>query len=373
MSASSTDKIKDMICLTRGLCEAPGLLEYHLASRHTLEGFTQSSYMRDNLALEGLHLWTFCSRQKFSSAIRMENCGHILIDGFQADAMFHLFQALTLAPDNGPLALILPAMLSEDYFNANDIGMAGVLMDMSIAGARRFPGAISGLQGDLRFQREVQRIFLIGHEIGHLLLANSTLSQRWASVAQLRLDHTIQFMLSHRQDSHSDAWMLRGNDEQFRDELFCDTVATELVEAALAQPGEKPSEWQRLAFEAIYFTAFGLDLMRTLKRVASFTENSFDVVVTNALLGREFIRSVSLNLLAQSRFGVNKVVVDSLQDRVERAQRSEFGLLHMLSIAEHHRQRIPSDAQSDDQKKAHLYSLYQWRADPGALFQDQIY
>ena len=113
--------------------------------------------------------------------------------------------------------------------------------------------------------------------------------------------------------------MLRGSDTKFRDELFCDTVAAETVEAALAQPGEKPPEWQRLAFEAIYFTAFELDLLRALKRVAGFSGKSLDVVVTNALLGREFIRSVNLNLLAQSRYGVNKAVVDSLQERVDRA------------------------------------------------------
>jgi hypothetical protein len=194
---------------------------------------------------------------------------------------------------------------------------------------------------------------------------------------QTRLDHAIRFSLSKsahgQRERQSEAWELRGGHERFRDELFCDTVALEMVEVALTQVGHKPPEWQRLAFEAIYFSAFALDLMRTLKRVADITVGSFDEIVTDALMGRDFIRSVSLNLLGQSRFGVPKVVVDSLLERIERALRSEFGLEHVISIAEHHRKRIPSDAQYDDQKKARLVSLYQWRPDPTAIFRDQIY
>lgn len=364
-----------MICLTRGLCEAPGLSELHVPSSHALKALTHSSYMRGLLGLESLYLWTFCSRQRFSSAILMENSGHILIDGFQTDALFYLFQALTLTQDNGALAIMLPAMLSEDYINANDVGMADALMNTSIAGARRFPGVLSELYGDLRFQREVQRIFIIGHEIGHLILANSTPAQReeWTPVMQLRLEHTIRFLLGGKQDVPPDAWTLRGDDAKFRDELFCDTLALEMVEVALAQLGNKPADWQRLAFETIYFTAFALDLLRTLKRVAGSGADSFDVVVQDALLGREFIRSVSLNLMAQARFEVTKVFVESILERVKRAQQSEFGLLHVLSIAEYHRQHVSSDVRVDGQRKARLYSLYKWRLDPRAVFQDQIF
>jgi hypothetical protein len=379
MSTSSTDAIRATICLTRGLCESPGLLEYRLASRHALHTLTQSSYMRNSMELKGLFLWTFCSRQKFSTAIQMENCGHILIDGFQMDALFYLFQALSLAPDNRPLAVMLPQMLAEDYLNANDVGMADALINLSIAAARRFPDAISGLSGrDLRFQLEIQRIFVIGHEIGHILLEHSTPSQQAerTPVMQARLDHAIRFVssrLAPDREPLAEVWTLRGSDERFRDELFCDTVALEMVEAALALFGEKPSEWQRLTFETIYFTAYALDLMRTLKKVASVSESSFDAVTTEALLGRDFIRSVSLNLLAQSRFGATRAIVDGLLERVERARDSEYGLLHVLRVAEHHRQRISSDAQFDDHEKARLYSICQWRPDPKALFQDQIY
>ena len=44
------------------------------------------------MGLERLFLWTFCSRQKFSSAIEMEKCGHILVDGFQMDACSTYFK-----------------------------------------------------------------------------------------------------------------------------------------------------------------------------------------------------------------------------------------------------------------------------------------
>jgi len=292
------------------------------------------------------------------------------------DAAFHLFKALVMAPDNRALAVILPAMLSEDYLNANNTGMAEVLINLSVAGARRFPGAISDLGGgdELRFQLEVQRIFLIGHEMGHLLLAHSTPSQRErTAIMQTRLDHAIRFASNSLTEPVPEAWMLRGSDERFRDELFCDTVATEMVEVALMQPREKPSECQRLAFEAIYFSAFALDLMRTLKRAADIMVDSLDVMLNDALFGRPFIRSVSLNLLAQSRFQVTKPVVDSLLKRVERALRSEFGLLHVLSVADDQRKRISSDAQYGDRKKARLDSLLHRRPDPTALFQDRIY
>ena len=126
-------------------------------------------------------------------------------------------------------------------------------------------------------------MFVIGHEIGHILLAHSTPSQRAerTPVMQARLDHAIRFVsneLAPDRASLSEVWMLRGSDERFRDELFCDTVALEMVEAGLAQLRHKPSEWQRLVFEAIYFTAYALDLMRTLKKVASVSVGAFDVV-----------------------------------------------------------------------------------------------
>jgi hypothetical protein len=380
MTSSSTDKIRDMISLTRGLCESPGLVEYHLASRRTLQVLTQSNYIRDGIGLQGLHLWTFSSRQKFSSAVRLENRAHILIDGFQMDALFYLFQGLTMASDNGPLAVMLPAMLSEEYFNANDFGMASALMSLSVDACRQFPNALSGLDSreELRFQLEVQRGFVIGHEIGHLLLANSTPSQRAerATVMQARLDHAVRFASSKLAPSQSalpSAWMLHGSDERFREELFCDTVAVEMVEAVLAQLEERPPDCERLAFEAIYFSAFALDLLRSLKRVASVKLGSIDATVTDALLGRDYIRSVSLNLLSQSRFRVTKVVVDDLLKRIDRAQRSEYGLFHVLRIAETQRQQISSDEQLDNQMMARLPALYQWRADPKALLQDQIY
>jgi hypothetical protein len=330
------------------------------------------------LKLESLHLWTFCSQQKFSSVILERNKGHLLIDGFQMDALFNLLQAITLAADNGPFAIMLPAMLSEAYLNANDFGMADALMGLAVAGARRFPAAISGLRGSwqLKFQLEVQRLFVLGHEMGHLLLARSPLTRRdeRAQVMQERLDYAIRFASRYnQQDSLPEIWNLRGKDERFRDELSCDTIAIDIVEAALAQFEDKPSQWRRLAFEAIYFCSFSLDLLRTLNRVASIKIGQFDAAATEALLGREFIRSVSLNLLSQSRFEISETMVDSVVERIDRVQQSEFGLLHVLRIAENQRQCVSSDAQFDNEKKAQLYSLCQWRPDPSALFEEEIY
>jgi hypothetical protein len=193
---------------------------------------------------------------------------------------------------------------------------------------------------------------------------------------QTRLDHAIEFVMRESSPTQPalppDSWRLLGNDQGFRDELFCDTVGVEMVEASIAKYSTPGSPTNAMAFEAILFTAVGLELLRVMRRSTAADKDLLGEAM-DALLGREFIRSVCLNLLAQKRFFATEAEVARIVERIRQTYLGEDGVGHLLARAEEISSHAVREAEANDRVTATLEKFYRWKSDPTALKTRQIY
>ena len=258
--------------------------------------------------------------------------------------------------------------------------MANRMMIAAAAGARQFPDAVQIPPGDesLNFQHNVQKVFILGHELGHFFLERKDLAEqgRREHIVHLRLENAIQFLIKNsdtKQDpSMYESWRLIGSNQKFRDELFCDTIGVEMVEAMILPHLTSGSSVGAMAFEAIYFTAVGLDVLRAFRLAATSGENLVKDAL-DGMRGRDYIRGVCLNLLAQNRFSATKDQVDRMKARLQNAIGGEYGLVHVLGVAEQYHADPAGQPGIDDTLKAKLEGMYRWKSDPCAFKQQQIY
>jgi hypothetical protein len=379
MSEADNEAVKHTISLSRRLCAADWLTQQHVAARDTLQSLTSTEEARAKLCTGQLSLWTMCSRETSSSVIRRPGSAHIVVDGFQLLALSKIFSALVLWEGPEAATSTFLGLLAEAFLCADRVGMASLCKNMSVNIAKGNPNAflIRRSQASALESHHAQRMFLLGHELGHVMVgASATERSAMRESLDVRLKELRGLLRESappdiRAQIDDGPWNPANGD--YWDELCCDTLSVELLNHMTGMMGGRN---RVLICEALVAAAFGLDILRLFKRIAlkDGLPSESDLLAT--LFNESYIRFVHLSRLVSFRFGVSEREMADSMGRFHRAFSSDNGgLFHLFSILPDMKKLM--DANVRDWKAPEVAlrveSMIGWRASRDALITERIF
>jgi hypothetical protein len=367
MPEKADDPIRQIILLPRRLCASDWLPKQHSACKDSLEFLVAPEEAKSSLGLEQLSLWTLCSRETSSSVIRRGGSGHIIVDGFQLLALSKILSSVTFSTGRDAAESTFLALMAEAFLRSDRVEMAYRCKTISLATAESNPRAFAVTRSEASawYLHYIQRLFLLGHELGHLML-DAPDATKWSRLREdldVRLREVRQYLRNSapqdvRKQIDGGRWSLTGEDGGFRDELCCDTLSVELVYNAIGRSGGMD---RVLICEAILACAFGLDILRLFKSVAGEDTAHLQESLLETLFSRHFVRIVYLSRLISRKFGVSR---DQMEDCLENFgwafSSSKGGLRYLFSMLEKMKQlSIPG---GPDWTAEETSTHYQWSA-----------
>lgn len=379
MTEADDEAVKQTIILSRRLCAADWLTQQHAAARDTLRSLTSSEQARAKLCIRQLSLWTICSRETSSSVIRRTGSAHIVLDGFQLLALSKVLTAVVLSAGPDATASAFLGLLAEAFLCAGRIGMASLCKNVSASIASRNPKAflITRSQASVLESHHIQRMFLLGHELGHVIVDASGAGR---SAMRESLDARLKELRGQIVESAppdmqtqigNDPWSAASGD--YGNELCCDTLSVELLDQITGMMGGRN---RVLICEAIVATALGLDILRIFKLVAVKDEVPSENDLLATLFNESFVRFIHLSRLVSLRFGVGKSEMTDSMSRFQRTFSSGTGgLPHLFSILPAMNKLLDSDTR--DWKRSDVVvrveSMIGWRTSREALLCERIF
>ena len=132
MTEADDEAVKQTIMLSRRLCAVDWLTEQHATARDALRTLTSSEEVKAKLCIGQLSLWTICSRETSSSAIRRAGSAHIVVDGFQLLALSKVFSAVILSAGSEAATSAFLGLLAEAFLCAGRTGMASLCKSVAV-------------------------------------------------------------------------------------------------------------------------------------------------------------------------------------------------------------------------------------------------
>jgi hypothetical protein len=379
VSEADNEAVKHTILLSRRLCAADWLTPQHEAARDTLLCLTSTEEVRAKLCIGQLSLWTMCSRETSSSVIRRTGSAHIVVDGFQLLALSKIFSAVVLSAGPEAATSAFLGLLAEAFLCADRLGMASLCKEVSRNIAKRSPKAflIKRSQASALESHHAQRMFLLGHELGHVILDASAAERsamRESLDARLReLRGLLREMAPPDIRAQIDEGPWNPANGDYWDELCCDTLSVELLNQMTGMMGGRNSV---LICEALVAAAIGLDIIRIFKCVALKDGLPSESDLLETLFNESYVRFVHLSRLVSFRFGVSGGEMADCMSRFHRAfSSSNGGLLHLFSMLPEMRKLVDSDGRDwkTSEVAFRVESMIGWRTSREALLYERIF
>jgi hypothetical protein len=378
MPAKADDPIRQIILLSRRLCAGDRLSEQHHDYIGALRELVAPVEVRTSLSVERLTLWTLCSREGSSSVIRRDGSGHIIIDGFQFLALSKIRTSVVLSAGPSAATVTFLALMAEAFLRYDHVELAYACKMQSLEIAKQNPAAqvVTASPGHALYLHYVQKLFVLGHELGHLILdaPDATILSNLKQDIDVRLSDIRQYL---RQSASEDLqkeidggrWSLTGQDVGFREELCCDSLSIEQIKHWLGKAGGQD---RPMICEAIIVAALSLDILRLLRSVAVEESSQSPEPWAETLYDRHFVRSVHLARLLSSQFGVSRSELEQCFQRFGWAFNAPGGLLSLVSYVRQLRQSPHLD-KLRDQATSRIDEMCGWKSDPNAVICDRVF
>lgn len=375
--------IRDVVVLSRDLCESEWLVEQHTACKSTLTSILLFTDVREKLKLNRLSLWTICSRQKSSTVMISENCGHIIMDGYQLLALSSMLSAIALVNGGEAFKAAFLGLMGEEYLNCRRFELAYRCKRLSLESRKNHADAFV-VTRDVRevyLQHEVQRIFVIGHELGHLMLLNRSTNLHWSELEanfQFRFEALVKDLREAPEEAKRTIDLgltnLRDSTSRFRDELICDTIAIEIVGHALSR-GVGGDKRRLLGCEAILVAAISLDFLRSIRLAATDADRSMMERVFGTFFDHNYLRTIYLTSVLRDRFSVTLDMLKNQFDRLNSTISSRHGLAFLFIMVEKlEKLSIPNGPDWNSKEvMIQVEELFGWRPDREALVYEQVF
>jgi len=379
MSEKPDDPIGQIIRLSRRLCAWDLLPQQHSICKGSLETLVAPEEVKSILGLDQLSLWTLCSRETSSSVIRHGSGGHIIIDGFQLLALSKVLTSVALSRSRDAAAATFLALIAEAFLRVDSWEVAYKCKRMSLDISELNPGAfaVTWSKASVWSLHYFQRLFLLGHELGHVMLdaPGATISSRLRGDIDVRLGDIGKYLRESipqqaREQIDGGSWSLTGEDSEFREELCCDTLSVELVKNVLGRAGGMD---RGFICEAILATALGLDILRLFRSVAGHDGPNLEGLLLETLFSRHFVRSVHLARLLSVMFGVSRDQMSECLGRFKWAFSSDKGaLLYLFALVEKMEQ-FSGPGWTGEETRLRVDGMCGWHADPSAVICSRIF
>ncbi|MBY5599229.1 hypothetical protein HFO26_06460 [Rhizobium leguminosarum] len=389
--------LSDSLRLSRKLCASKWLDREHEVSRAGLEKLLSHSEVTETLGLEHIWIWSVCSLDKSSSVILQGNNGHIVVDGFQLRALSRVMSSIALRAGSKAAECELLALMAEEFLRVDDVETARLCMKYASRGLKEHPEAFAMVQIEpvVRFLHHIQRLFVLGHELGHLMLDSPNtkidlsafgehmetrlrdLQQELQELRDVQSGLREQGVEDEDQDIiDSMRWNLVAGDAWFRDELMCDGLSIELLEHTTTEFAGVIEDRRLHICEAIVATAMSLDILRLIRRFVSSRAELTEEGSLKALFDHHFIRSVHMSKLVHMKFGVTSQEIAPFLSRFEQVfsggpggLRRMFGLVKIMPL-------LVGDggqAQNTAEDRRKLEAEFGWLFAPTAMRQTMIF
>jgi hypothetical protein len=378
MSANADDSIKQIIQLSRRLCACDRLSEQHSDYIGNLQELVAPVEVRKSLGLEQLTLWTICSREGSSSVIRRDCSGHIIIDGFQFLALSEILSSVVLSAGPAAATVTFLALMAEAFLRFDHVELAYGCKIQSLELAKRTPAAqaVTASDDHVLYLHYVQKLFVLGHELGHLILdaPDTTISSNLKKDIDVRLSDVRRYLRESASDDiqkeiDEGRWSLTEEDAGFRDELCCDTLSIEQIKHLLGKAGGMD---QAMICEAIIVAALSLDILRLLRSVAVEESLHSGQAWIKTLLNRHFVRNVYLARLLSVQFGIPFGPLHQCFERFRWAWYAPGGMLSLFSFVEQ-LQQSPGLDKVRDEARSRIDEMCGWKADPNAVICSRVF
>jgi hypothetical protein len=379
VTEADDEAVKQTIMLSRSLCAVDWLTKQHASARDTLRFLTSTEEVKAKLCTGQLSLWTICSKETSSSVIRRSGGAHIVVDGFQLSALSKVFSAVILSAGPEAAASAFLGLLAEAFLCAGRIGMASLCKTVAVNIASRSPKAfrITRSHSSAFESHEIQRMFLLGHELGHVIV-DAPGAER--SAMRENLDARLKEVRGYlkeiappdiRAQIGEDLWNPANGDYWY--ELCCDGLSVELLDHMTLTMGGRN---RLLICEAIVAAALGLDILRIFKHIAAKDELPSENDLLATLFNESYVRLLHLNRLVSVRFGVGQTEMTDCMSRFQRAFSSgNGGLLDLFATLPGMKKLVDLDGR--DWKAADIASRVEsmigWRTSREALLYDRIF
>jgi hypothetical protein len=382
MAEGAPDPVRRIIQLDRRPCASEWLEQQHTACKDAIEILVAPGEVKKRLRLDQLHMWTLCSREAKSSVMHRNRAAHVIVDGFQLLALSRIISSVALSKSWEAATSTLLALLAEALLRAGRLELAYRCKTSSLEIAERSRRAftVTRSAASMYYLHYIQRLFVLGHELGHAILGGSeaTEGRQIREDLDLRIEEIRRRLQEQaprglRKQVESSVWTIRDERNAYRDELCCDSLSVELVENATARLGGRD---RSAICEAIVACVIGLDILRLFKRLGGDEAGFKEDGLIEALFDQNFIRTVHVGQLLSHRFGVSSHEMARFMERLGRAFSSnKGGLLHAFSLVDKMRQLsarggrgIPANLTTSQ-----VEAMCSWVDAPNAVLHDRIY